>query len=122
MNTNYFQKRWEWHWRVIEFEKKFQARPLFREPEPEPRQVPRPRPVATDADKYNNRVYFSIVNCGGTKEYLVTLKLDNDDDLYDDVEETRVFETEKEAQQCFQSMIAIRRIYPYSLLEQFQLY
>jgi hypothetical protein len=117
---NYFQKRWEWHSRVIDFEKKFRPRPLFRPPVQEP--VPRPRPVQTDADKYNNRLHFSIVSFGGKKEYLVTLNLDNDDELYDDVEETRVFETEQAAQQCFQSMLAIRRVYPCSLLEQFKLY
>jgi hypothetical protein len=118
---NYFQTRWEWHSRVIDFEKKFRPRLLFR-PVQEPVPVPRPRPVQTDADKYNNRLPFCIVNFGGKKEYLVTLKLDNDDELYDDVEETRVFETEQAAQQCFQSMLAIRRIYPCSLLREFKSY
>ena len=110
---NYFQKRWEWHCRVIDFEKKFQGRPL------QPRLLtPTTRTIPTEPPRHqprlpnDNRLRLSTVITGNKKTYVVTLKLY--DELYDDVEEIRVFETEEEAQHCF------KHIYPRSLLEEFQ--
>jgi hypothetical protein len=126
---NYFQKRWDWHCRVIDFEKKFQARPQQPRPlTPTPRTVPtepplhqpRQRPIPNDTDAYNNRLRLSTVITGNKKTYVVTLKLDNDDELYDDVEETRVFETEEEAQQCLHALTPLQHIFPLSLLKEFQ--
>ena len=70
---------------------------------------------------YKNKIYFTILTCGGIREYLVTLKLD--DTFYNNTEgEMRVFETEQEARQCFQSLIPYKHVSPPTLLEKFKTY
>ena len=103
LQPNFFQRRWDWHWRVVDFEKKF----VKIHPLPQPRKVlevfatlkvPETTPKCRggggngdNGDNYNNQLDMSIVICEGVKTYLVTLKLDDGDGLYDDVEETKDF-------------------------------
>lgn len=69
---------------------------------------------------YKNKIYFTILTCGGIREYLVTLKLS--DTFYNNMEgEMRVFETEQEARQCFQSLIPYKHD-SQTLLEKFKTY
>jgi hypothetical protein len=122
---NFFQRRWEWHSRVVDFEKKFEKiHP--------PRRLPR---IASQdflevfatlkvpetkcrggggngdnlvVDKYNNQLDISIVICEGVKTYFVTLKLDDGDGLYDDVEETKDFSFNgMKAVQFFNTMLKL---------------
>jgi len=136
---NFFQRRWEWHTRVVEFEKKYEAihpqqvvRPTADDyyfqtilavlkkipvvPAPEPAPEPAPAP------KYKNRVIYSIMRFGDLTEYLVTLKLDNSDDLYEDVEETKVFKTEQDALACLNAMKPFKTLLPQCALAEFQKY
>jgi len=117
LQPNFFQRRWDWHWRVVDFEKKFVK-------------IHPPRKVLTTlkvpetkcrggggngdnlVDKYNNQIYMVTAICGGVKTYFVTLKLDDGDGLYDDVEETKKFDTEAEAMRCFQETIHLKTMLP----------
>jgi len=121
---NFFARRWNWHSRVVDFEKKFEAihPPIFRcNPSVLNDMVYAIATLKNDTkpgkyrggngdigDHYKNRIYMSTVNCGQVKEYLVTFVMDNTDDLYDDVEETKVFETEADAMRCFHYMLACK--------------
>lgn len=118
---NEFQKRWEWHVRCIEFEKKLQARPVLVERPVRQRLLQQPVlhlhfeiPPAEDC---LNKIEMSTT-CSG---YLVILTLDNQD-LYDDIEETLVFELEKDARRCFKSMSLLENVSPISALRVFQSY
>ena len=100
LQPNFFQRRWDWPWRVVDFEKKFvKIHPL-------PRKVFATLKVPETkcrggggngdndhliGDNYNNQLDISIVICEGVQTYFVTLKLDDGDGLYDDVEETKDF-------------------------------
>ena len=130
LQPNFFQRRWEWHSRVVDFEKKFEKiHP--------PRRLPRIESKVLDVfatlkvpetkcrggggngdndhllvDKYNNQLDISIVICEGVKTYFVTLKLDDGDGLYDDVEETKKFDTEAEAMRRVQETIHLKTLLP----------
>jgi hypothetical protein len=144
---NFFQRRWEWHWRVVDFEKKFEAirpAPSVRSKTNDLKDLlsflatletklntnlttkPTPRGGGGNGDNahdhYKNRLMMSTVNCGGDKTYLVTLLLDNADDLYDDVEETKEFDTESDALRCFQSMLKLKTMFPQTAHQLFQDY
>jgi len=158
LQPNFFQRRWEWHSRVVDFEKKFEKihpprRLQLKVPETKPKcrggggngdndknliylstvkfgasqdvlevfatlKVPETKPKCRggggggNGDHYKNRIYMSTVNCGGVKTYLVTLKLDNSEDLYDDVEETKEFNTEADAMRCFQETLKLKTLLP----------
>jgi len=138
---NFFQRRWEWHWRVVDFEKKFEAirpAPPVRsktndlkdllsflatlETKGTTKSTCRGGGGNGDNDHYKNRLIMSTVKCYGNTTYLVTLRLDNADDLYDDVEETKEFDTELDASRCFQSMLKLKTMFPQTAHQLFQDY
>ena len=134
---NLFQRPYN---NVLDFEKKFDAihaskvkvlKPVVlnqeilallinpdknQKPEYEHEPDPEPKP------EYKNRVRYTIVTCGDITEYLVTLRLDNCDKLYEDVEETKVFENEQDALTCFHEMKCMRTLFPLYVLGEFQKY
>jgi len=120
---NFFQRRWEWHSRVVDFEKKYEkihpkhclpcASKVFATLKV-PETKCRGGGGNGDNGNYKNRIYMSTVSFDGDKTYLVTLKLDNSDDLYDDVEETKEFDTEEDALRCFQETIQYKTMLPQS--------
>ena len=126
LQPNFFQRRWEWHSRVVDFEKKYEKIHPPRLPRIEskvlevfatlkvPETKPKCRGGGGNGDNYKNRIYMATVNCGGVKTYLVTLKLDNSEDLYDDVEETKEFDTEAEAMRCFKETLKLKTLLPQS--------
>ncbi len=132
---NYFSRRWDWHNRVIEFEKKYDAihRPtpqvvndvnvdtlldLLKNFKSSSKEVSHEisrevsKEVQFSPEIYKNHLYFAILRYGDLTEYLVSLVLDNSDDLYEHMEETHVFTTEQEAQQCFQDLKHLKRMNP----------
>lgn len=129
LKPNFFERRWVWHERVMEFEKKFETiRQVIRNDRERDFGV---RNLSIDFSKevapkvehiYKNRVRYTIMRCGDITEYLVTLRLDNSDELYDDVEETKVFENEEDALTCFHAMKCMRTLFPLYVLGEFQKY
>jgi hypothetical protein len=133
LKPNLFQRRWKWHERVVDFEKKFDA---IHPPLLPPKLVRHnatqtlsqtlvPRNLSDDfeqATSYKNRLFCVKMRCGDTTEHLVSLMLDNSDDLYDDVEETKVFDTEQEAIACFHAMQHIKTMYPCCAMDVFKNY
>jgi len=115
LQPNFFQRRWDWHWRVVDFEKKFvKIHPLPRKVLEVFATLKVPETKCRggggngDNDNYNNQLDLSIVICGGVKTYLVTLKLDDGDGLYDDVEETKDFSFYgMKAMQFFNAMLKL---------------
>jgi hypothetical protein len=132
LQPNFFQRRWDWHWRVVDFEKKFEKIHPPRLPHSKvlevfatlkvPETKPKCRGGGGNGDNYKNRVYMSTVICGGVKTFLVTLKLDDGDGLYDDVEETKEFNTEAEAMHFFQEMLKFKNSLPQTALRLFRDY
>lgn len=130
---NYFARRLEWHTRVVDFEKKFEVIRPTRKRSLSPdlsllsllsrNLTPEFTMELVDSKSkchYKNHLYCSTMRCGDITEYFVTLVLDNSDDLYDDVEETRVFDTEQDALQCFNDLIHLKTMYPSSALSVFK--
>ena len=116
---NFFQRRLEWHSRVVDFEKKFEKirAPKVKVMKPvllALKRLPVPEPVP----EYTNRVRYTIVTCGNVTEYLVTLRLDKRYDL----EETKVFDNEEDALTCFHAMKCMRTLFPLYVLDEFQKY
>jgi hypothetical protein len=123
LQPNFFLRRWEWHSRVVDFEKKFEKIHPNRLPHSKVLEVfatlkvPETKPKCRGGggngdnlivDKYNNQLDISIVICEGVKTYLVTLKLDDGDGLYDDVEETKDFSFYgMKAMQFFNTMLKL---------------
>lgn len=143
LEPNLFQRRWEWHERVVDFEKKFDAiRPpllppklvrqnalvspyaelarelVARDLSKEFAQMPKVAPITP----YKNRLFCVTMRCGDITEYLVSLVLDNSDELYDEVEETKVFDTEQAALTCFHDMQHIKTLYPSCAMDLFKNY
>jgi hypothetical protein len=120
-NPNYFQKRFEWHVRCVEFEKKYQARPVLVDRPVRQRLLQQPvlhlHLKIPPTEDYTNKIEFT--SCDG--KYLVILTLDNQE-LYEDIEETLVFELEEDAHRCFKSMIPLKNVFPTSALRVFQSY
>ena len=124
LQPNFFQRRWDWHWRVVDFEKKFVKIHPPRLPHSKVLEVFATLKVPETKcrggggngdnliDKYNNQIYMVTAICEGVKTYFVTLKLDDGDGLYDDVEETKKFDTEAEAMHCFQETIHLKTMLP----------
>jgi len=127
---NSFARRLEWHTRVVDFEKKFEVIRPTRSLSPDLSLLSRnltPEFTMELVDSkskchYKNHLYCSTMRCGDITEYFVTLVLDNADDLYDDVEETRVFDTEQDALQSFNDLIHLKTMYPNSALSVFKNY
>jgi hypothetical protein len=122
---NFFQRRWEWHSRVVDFEKKYEKIHPPRLPHAQVLEIFATLKVpetkcrggggnGDNNENYKNRIFMSTVICGGDKIYLVTLKLDDGDGLYDDVEETKEFDTEADALRCFHTMIQFKNMLPQS--------
>lgn len=142
LKPNLFQRRWNWHNRVLDFEKKYETilhPPVPRLVRPNARDVSQVmsslvrdlskdfdqevKPAVKPADQpYKNRLYCATMRCGDLTEHLVSLVLDNSDDLYDDVEETKVFDTEQEALTCFHALQHIKTMYPSCALDVFKNY
>jgi len=138
LKPNLFQRRLVWHERVVDFEKKFETiRPPLLPPKLVRHNANSCLDLLQDLSKdlardlaprnlfkefaqvskvaptpYKNRLFCVTMRCGDTTEHLVSLMLDNSDDLYDDVEETKVFDTEQAALACFHAMQHIKTLYP----------
>ena len=130
LQPNFFQRRWEWHSRVVDFEKKFEKihpprRLQLKVPETKPKCRGGGGGNGDNSDKYNNQLDISIVICEGVKTYFVTLKLDDGDGLYDDVEETKDFSFNgMKAVQFFNTMLKlnIKTMLPQTALRIFKDY
>lgn len=139
LQPNLFQRRFVWHTRVVEFEKKYEA--IMQLPLPPPplfppqlvrqnardmtHDVPRdlledlPYIIYNNQGDYKNHINLCASSSGAQVEYKVVLRLDDGDGLYDQENETRIFNTGEEALQFMEDIDYIKTLLPQTARQKF---
>ena len=116
LQPNWFERRYEFHRRCEKLQKLLSHRPTLYQ-EDRPIQVG-PRSsifLQPDGKTYKNEVLYKVLTEG---KIWVTVKLD--DCGLAELEETREFTTEAEAQRCFKTLLEIKHLHPEMVVEELQ--